>query len=109
MQICSVCRRDGLSWEDTLSLASFLGEKLRNLHLLPLPPLDYSIFSDYEQHLELVYSNCHMEAVPNNSNIQVEWEIFIKTLMKKRKDVTSRLSKWYAYAFTEEHLSAIVS
>ncbi|XP_030947080.1 F-box protein At1g78280 isoform X1 [Quercus lobata] len=86
--------RDGLSWEETLSLASFLGEKLHNLHLLPLPPLDYSIFSDFEQHLELTHSNCHMEAVPNNSNIQVEWEIFIKTLMKKRKGVTSRLSKW---------------
>lgn len=86
--------RDRLSWEDMLSLASFLGEKLCNLHLLPLPPFDRSIFSDFEQHLELTYSNCHMEAVPNNSNIQVEWEIFIKTLMKKRKDVTSRLSKW---------------
>ncbi|XP_059460654.1 lysine-specific demethylase JMJ21 isoform X2 [Corylus avellana] len=86
--------RDSLSWEDTLSLASFLGEQLRNVHLLPLPPFNHSIFSDIELKLQLPFTNGFMEAVPINSKISAEWEIFIRTLMRKKKDVSSRLSKW---------------
>ncbi|KAJ0959938.1 hypothetical protein J5N97_000295 [Dioscorea zingiberensis] len=87
--------RDTVSREDELNLASFLGEQLRNLHLLPHPPLNISTFSDIEQGIR---SSLHqlgsMDAVPNKSNIPAEWDIFIRTLSKKKKDVSSRLIKW---------------
>ncbi|KAG6705463.1 hypothetical protein I3842_07G180400 [Carya illinoinensis] len=86
--------RERLSWEDTLSLASFLGEQLRHLHLLPLPPFNYLIFSDIGKDLELTYTNSCMEVVPSKSNAPAEWEIFVRTLIRKKKDVRSRLSKW---------------
>lgn len=91
---CSFCRRDRLSWEDTLSLASFLGEQLCHLHLLPLPPFNYLIFSDIGKEEELTYANSCMDVVPSKSNAPAGWEIFVRTLIRKKKDVTSRLSKW---------------
>ncbi|PRQ21778.1 hypothetical protein RchiOBHm_Chr7g0243001 [Rosa chinensis] len=86
--------RDTVSREDELNLASFLGEQLRNLHLLPHPPLNISTFSDIEQGSDFPFTNGSMEAVPHKSNIPAEWDIFIRTLFKKKKDVSSRLIKW---------------
>ncbi|KAI4307418.1 hypothetical protein L6164_030610 [Bauhinia variegata] len=86
--------RDILSSEDTTNLATFLGEQLRQIHLLPHPPLDFSSFSDIEQKSGLPETNGCLECIPYKSNILAEWEIFIKTLMRKRKDVSSRLTKW---------------
>ncbi|KAM0976760.1 hypothetical protein PS2_019360 [Malus domestica] len=85
--------RDTISLEDALNLASFLGEQLRNLHLLPRPPLSVSTFSDIEPEIDMPLSNGCMEAVPDKSKIPAEWNIFIRTLMRK-KDVSSRLVKW---------------
>ncbi|PRQ21771.1 hypothetical protein RchiOBHm_Chr7g0242931 [Rosa chinensis] len=81
--------RDTLSQEDELNLASFLGEQLRYLHLLPHPPLDISIFSDIEQESDFPFTNGGMEAVPYKSNIPAEWDIFIRTLSKKKKNVSN--------------------
>ncbi|XP_050231074.1 lysine-specific demethylase JMJ21 isoform X2 [Mercurialis annua] len=78
--------RDALSWEDTLNLASFLGEQLHNLHLLPCPPFNRENFSNIKQDL--------MEEVPYESDTPPEWEIFIRTLSRKRKDVSTRLKNW---------------
>uniref|UniRef100_A0A5B7AP33 F-box protein n=1 Tax=Davidia involucrata TaxID=16924 RepID=A0A5B7AP33_DAVIN len=86
--------RDILSWEDLLNLASFLGEQLRNLHLLPFPSLNDSTFSAIKQKIELPCGNGFMEAVTDKPCIPAEWEFFIRTLTRKKKDVSSRLTKW---------------
>lgn len=104
ISFCCLCRRERLSWEDTLNLASFLGEQLRHLHLLPLPPFNYLIFSDIGKDLELTYTNSCMEVVPSKSNAPAEWEIFVRTLIRKKKDVASRLSKWYAYVLSHKNI-----
>ncbi|CAH9085706.1 unnamed protein product [Cuscuta epithymum] len=76
--------RETLSWEDTLDLASFLGEQLRNLHLVPCPSLNYS---------RLLQSN--QESMLNfNGSIPVEWDLFLKILNKKKEEVSNRLTKW---------------
>ncbi|KAF3445888.1 hypothetical protein FNV43_RR11065 [Rhamnella rubrinervis] len=82
--------RDGVLQGDVLNLASFLGEQLRNLHLLPHPPCSVPNFSDIEHQLE----NGCMEAIPYKSSIPIEWDIFIRTLTRMKKDVSGRLSKW---------------
>jgi hypothetical protein len=88
------CRRDKLSWDDTTNLASFLGEQLRHLHLLPHPPLNNSFISDIERELSWPDANGCV-ALNGKSNNAAEWGIFIRILTKKRKDVSSRLTKWY--------------
>ncbi|KAJ0085453.1 hypothetical protein Patl1_08561 [Pistacia atlantica] len=84
--------RDTVTWEDMLNLASFLGEQLRNLHLLPYPPFDDLTLSSFKQKMEL--TNGCMEDFLCKSNIQVEWKFFIRTLAEKKKDVASRLTNW---------------
>ncbi|KAG8632916.1 hypothetical protein MANES_18G065400v8 [Manihot esculenta] len=86
--------RDRLSWEDALNLASFLGEQLRNLHLLPYPSIDKSTFSDTKQKMELPFANGSMEETPYKSDIPSEWEVFIRTLSRKKKDIKSHLRNW---------------
>ncbi|XVF36680.1 hypothetical protein REPUB_Repub19eG0078100 [Reevesia pubescens] len=88
--------RDVLSWEDVLNLASFLGEQLQNLHFLPYPSFCNSTVSDVEQKREFSFaSGMDVEFVSNESDIPAEWEIFARTLSRKKKDVSSRLNKWY--------------
>ena len=89
----SFFRRDTLSWEDTLRLASFLGEQLHNLHLLPFPSLNASAFPYSEE--EINYP-CGNGSVTDNLSIPTEWDFFIRTLTRRKKDVSSRLTKWYA-------------
>lgn len=86
--------RDRLSWEDTTNLASFLGEQLRHLHLLPHPTLNISSCSDIEHDISLPDDNSCAATVNRNSNAAVEWGIFSRTLTKKRNSVSSRLTKW---------------
>ncbi|KAK6277496.1 F-box domain - like 10 [Theobroma cacao] len=87
--------RDVLSWEDVLNLASFLGEQLQNLHLLPSPSLSISNPSDVEKKRDLPFANgMDMEYVSNESDIPVEWQIFARTLSRKKKDAFIRLNKW---------------
>lgn len=85
------CRRDILSLEDIQYLASFLGEQLHNLHLLPVPQLKDSTFS---------LGNIQFEKDSSQKiGIPVEWELFISTLNRKKNDVCSRLTKWYVNSF----------
>ncbi|PPS02904.1 hypothetical protein GOBAR_AA17752 [Gossypium barbadense] len=86
--------RDVLPWEDVLNLASFLGEQLRSLHMLPYPSFSNSALSDFEQNRGFSSANgMDMEFVSNESDIPVEWKIFVRTLMEKKKNVSGRLSK----------------
>ncbi|KAL6962751.1 hypothetical protein U1Q18_037708 [Sarracenia purpurea var. burkii] len=86
--------RDILSWEDTLNLASFLGEQLRNLHLLPFPSFNASTFANTEKEVEDHCVNGLMETIIDKVSLPAEWEFFIKTLTIRKKDVSSRLIKW---------------
>ncbi|AES73073.2 putative transcription factor & chromatin remodeling &Metalloenzymes JmjC family [Medicago truncatula] len=86
--------RDRLSWEDKTNLASFLGEQMRHLHLLPHPPLNNSFISDIERELNWSEVNGCIANVNCKSNNAAEWGIFTRILKKKRKDVSSRLTKW---------------
>ena len=88
-------RRETLSWEDALKLASFLGEQLRNLHLLPYPPINKLNFSHIGQEMDFPCVNGYMEELPYKSDIPAEWEVFIRTLSNKQKNVVSRLKNWY--------------
>ncbi|XP_037496142.1 F-box protein At1g78280 isoform X2 [Jatropha curcas] len=86
--------RDTLSWEDALSLASFLGEQLHYLHLLPYPRFNKSTLSVAEPKMRLPFANGSWEELSYRSDIPAEWEIFIRTLSRKKKNVTSRLKDW---------------
>lgn len=81
----NLCRRDSLSWDDALNLASFLGEQLRNLHLLPHPPFNSTISS----------TSYTSEAIPDGSKIHPKWDVLIKILNKKRKGISDNVKKWY--------------
>jgi len=91
-----LCRRDKLTWEDTTNLASFLGEQLHYLHLLSYPPPNISSFSDIDHELSLVEANGCIATVNSKSNVTAEWWLFTRTLAKMRKDVSTRLTKWYS-------------
>ncbi|PON69898.1 F-box domain containing protein [Parasponia andersonii] len=85
--------RNTLEWEEELNLASFLGEQLHHLHLLSLPP--HSSNSSYiEPALEFHHTNGCTGAAPDKSNLPAEWDVFVKTLNRKKNDVSSRLTKW---------------
>ncbi|KAL5705165.1 Lysine-specific demethylase jmj21 [Ranunculus cassubicifolius] len=68
--------RDTISWSDVLNLASFLGDQMRNLHLLPVP--SYENFGGNDEEI----------------GIPSEWRLFIETLAQRKKDISSRLAKW---------------
>ncbi|XP_058786350.1 lysine-specific demethylase JMJ21-like isoform X2 [Vicia villosa] len=86
--------RDSLSREDATNLASFLGEQLCHIHLLPHPPLNNSFISDIEHELSWSEENDCISNVNCKSNNAAEWGIITRILTKKRKDVSSRLTKW---------------
>ncbi|GER40263.1 bifunctional arginine demethylase andlysyl-hydroxylase JMJD6 [Striga asiatica] len=68
--------RDTLPLENVLNLASFLGEQLHNLHVLPVP------------------CPSHGNGNANKIDHSAEWKLFIMTLNQKRKGVMRRLSEW---------------
>ncbi|CAM8942940.1 unnamed protein product [Rhodiola kirilowii] len=73
--------RDALPGENILELSSFLGEQLRNLHLLPLPSLGLNeTFLDAELKI--------------NPRVPAEWDLSIGTLAKKKIHVSNRLTLW---------------
>ncbi|KAF6170322.1 hypothetical protein GIB67_043012 [Kingdonia uniflora] len=82
--------RETLSWDDALNLASFLGDQMRNLHLLPPPSLRSFPFGK-----EKIGCNIRLSEVDNEASvIPAEWGLFIETLNKRKMDVSSRLAKW---------------
>ncbi|KAL8030270.1 hypothetical protein ABFX02_14G275400 [Erythranthe guttata] len=86
------CRRDNLSSKDALNLASFLGEQLHNLHLLPVP-------SPSPNHsIPMVIGDCTESLQGNgfskNTDNPAESELFVRILNRRRSNVTKRLSEW---------------
>lgn len=88
------CRRETLSCQDTLDLAAFLGEQLRNLHLLPCPSFDSQSLSDIGQTAESHFVKHQVETRLFGSKVTAEWDIFFWTLSKKKMDLASRLTRW---------------
>ncbi|GMN45361.1 hypothetical protein TIFTF001_014549 [Ficus carica] len=84
--------RNTLESEDLLKLASFLGEQLRHLHLLPHPP--HISLDIIESESDICHTNGFMEAVPDKLNVPAKWDFFIRTLNKKKNDASSRLKTW---------------
>ncbi|ERN14745.1 F-box protein At1g78280 [Amborella trichopoda] len=101
--------RDRLSWNDILNLASFLGDQVRCLHLLPLPsfPNSYHPLSledaenigknkacvnDEELGSKVPLEN-NFQAV-NESFIPLQWELFVEIMKRRQKNVLTRLAKW---------------
>ncbi|XP_051118418.1 lysine-specific demethylase JMJ21 [Andrographis paniculata] len=82
--------RDALSSADTLNLASFLGEQLRDIHLLPVhwPSPDDSTLSVGEDHLKMALANGHGAAH------SFDRRLFVSILNKRRKNITKRLVDW---------------
>ncbi|KAM7253241.1 hypothetical protein ACFE04_025859 [Oxalis oulophora] len=85
--------RDILPSEDLIKMASSLGEQLCDLHLLPYLPFTNSN-SDTDRKHDLISANGHMEDGPINADFSADWNIFIRTLNRKKIDVSSRLTKW---------------
>ncbi|CAL9064525.1 unnamed protein product [Musa banksii] len=78
--------RDTLSRDDALHLASFLGEQLRNLHLLPLPYFHYRN--------KLNVNNASTQVTSEDNNIPLDWELILMALNRRTRDVQKRLSVW---------------
>ncbi|GAB4861269.1 hypothetical protein Ancab_036430 [Ancistrocladus abbreviatus] len=83
--------REAFSSEEALNLASFLGDQLHNLHVLPIPSFDASMLSN---NMESPNSINATEIIPHNSSLATKWEIFASTLASRKKDAASRLMKW---------------
>ena len=50
----------------------------------------------------LPFDDGFMDAISDKISIPAEWKIFIRTLARKREDVSNRLTKWYVLPFREE-------
>lgn len=82
-----------MSWEDTLNLASFLGEQMRNLHLVPCSALDDSTLLETQQKA-VSNANGNLEDDEDKICAPAEWNLFLRTLNREKKDVCDRLTKW---------------
>ncbi|XP_073022149.1 lysine-specific demethylase JMJ21 [Primulina eburnea] len=85
--------RDTLSSEEELNLASFLGEQLCNLHLLPRPSPQESMLRAREGQAQLSYGD-GLENISTHVGNPVEWKLFISIINQKRKNVHHRLTAW---------------
>ncbi|KAK4365163.1 hypothetical protein RND71_016521 [Anisodus tanguticus] len=85
--------RDSISWEDALNLASFLGEQMRNLHLVPCPALNDSTLLETQQK-GVPNANGNLEDDEDKICAPGEWNLFLRTLNRKKKDICDRLTKW---------------
>lgn len=64
---------------------------------MPYPPLSNSAVLDIKQKMDLTITYGCTAEVFSKSEMPAEWEIFIRTLTRKKRDVVSRLTNWYVY------------
>ncbi|KAL8231955.1 hypothetical protein R6Q57_001733 [Mikania cordata] len=89
--------RDVLSWEEVSDLASFLGKQLHDLHVLPVTPLNDMSSQHLEKKLEMgheAYGNGTVDNLMKDINLPAALKVFFTILNRKKKDVSSRLTKW---------------
>ncbi|WVZ57166.1 hypothetical protein U9M48_007585 [Paspalum notatum var. saurae] len=79
--------RDMLSKPDVLHLASSLGVQMRNIHLLPLPPLGPAPKSGDNDVKE-------MAGACDDATILPEWHQLVSTLNRRKQNVKRRLANW---------------
>lgn len=79
-----------------LNLASFLGNQLRNLHLLPVPSYDARTCDNQNSSSEMPSTNIFVEALDVKHRVPSSWQLFIETLNRRKKDVSTHLANWYA-------------
>ncbi|XP_078440783.1 putative glycosyltransferase [Wolffia australiana] len=91
--------RERISLEDNLSLASFLGEQLRNLHLLPVPK--FASYSEDSKNVLLEKDTEMIRKVVAIDNVVEhvvvvgrEWKSFISGMEQRKKDISNRLVQW---------------
>lgn len=96
---CLICRRNELSSDDELHLASFLGKQLHDLHLLPLPhqSSNDSALMASEDCLQPSHSGGFSVNATDKMCYPVDLELFISILNRRRKDIASRLAEWYVH------------
>ncbi|KAL3514198.1 hypothetical protein ACH5RR_026915 [Cinchona calisaya] len=85
--------RDSLSWDDTLNLATFLGEQLHNFHILPYPSFNGLSLLVSKQGTEFPLVNGFVDDLAEKTSFPPELGTYIKTLNKK-EDISSCLTKW---------------
>lgn len=79
---------------------------MRNLHLLPLPPLNdgiqykvkdmslTTIPNDLAYASEKASANCSVDAITKDFSIPPEWELIIASLNRRKHNLKDRLSQW---------------
>lgn len=101
--------RNVLLKDDILYLASFLGDQVRNLHLLPLPQspngiklkinemsLIREVSNDLVEGSETPVTNVSKGVAGECFSIPLDWELIVATLQLRRKNVKDRLIQWGA-------------
>ncbi|KAJ0752762.1 putative transcription factor & chromatin remodeling &Metalloenzymes JmjC family [Helianthus annuus] len=86
--------RDVLPEEEVSDLASFLGKQLHHLHVLPVTPLNDLSYRHFEKKLEMAHDNGTIDNSIQNINLPAASKVFFTILNRKKKDVSSRLTKW---------------
>jgi hypothetical protein len=82
-----VFSRDMLSKTDILHLASSLGVQMRNIHLLPLPPVEHVPESGNNDVKEVV-GTC------DDTTVLPEWQQLVSTLNRRKQNVKKHLANW---------------
>ncbi|XP_020593236.1 F-box protein At1g78280 [Phalaenopsis equestris] len=95
--------RYSLSKNEVFHLASFLGEQLRHLHLLPLPNIETHLKEISEERNIQEYSVGHnklpvetdlMEADCKGFDTFKKWELLIALLDRRKKNIKNQLAQW---------------
>ncbi|CAA6664381.1 unnamed protein product [Spirodela intermedia] len=97
--------RDKLSLDDNLDLASFLGDQLHNLHLLPLPTIaghskdneddaPRRALNGLNKDSEIFERHFVNDDVVQRNIFSPEWKPFIAAVEQRKKDLHSRLVQW---------------
>lgn len=105
--VCKRCKgdiftnlRDFLSKTETFHLASFLGEQLRILHLLPLPnnvtdmPTGGKFCDDSVGHYKLHAEDSLKDVDSKDFGSKREWELVIEALNRRRNNIEAQLAQW---------------
>lgn len=66
---------------------------MRNLHLVPCPALNDLTLLETQQKV-VPTANGNLEDHEDKICVPAEWNLFLKTLNRKKKDVCDRLTKW---------------
>ncbi|KAF3781067.1 F-box protein [Nymphaea thermarum] len=101
--------RNVLTRDELLNLSSFLGEQVRNLHLIPLPSILNSCDANSPEKISKVQldKNCdlgnesavpsasyHMEATEITNLGKEMQKVFVETMNRRKRAISDRLAKW---------------